>query len=311
MRYKSVLFVTQGLSDDTAALTQTARFLDPSDGQLNGLLLAPPMPEALIGYRKKLQDSLLEQFQQQWRSSCINAERIESSVEVRATVEFEDTPAVRAIAIAIRDAVDLIAKTADDQQGKAGFSSFDLTLLRKSPIPVWLSRGDQNAKPFRRVAVAIDPLVSSKSAHALNIKMLGVARDLAARSGGEFEIVSCWDFIYENDLRRSVWLSIPENEIREAVDEADRLHRSAIEAVIAESGITGGFRLHRLRGKPSTSIPQFVQDEKIDTLVMGTIARTGIKGFIMGNTAESILDALRCNLLAFKPDDFVSPVGHA
>lgn len=311
MRYKSVLFVTQGLSDDTAALTQTARFLDPSDGQLNGLLLAPPMPEALIGYRKKLQDSLLEQFQRQWRSSCVNADRIESSVEVRATVEFEDAPAVRAIAVAIRDAVDLIAKTADDQQGKAGFSSFDLTLLRKSPIPVWLSRGDQNAKPFRRVAVAIDPLVSSKSAHALNIKMLGVARDLAARSGGEFEIVSCWDFIYENDLRRSVWLSIPENEIREAVDEADRLHRSAIEAVIAESGITGGFRLHRLRGKPSTSIPQFVQDEKIDTLVMGTIARTGIKGFIMGNTAESILDALRCNLLAFKPDDFVSPVGHA
>jgi nucleotide-binding universal stress UspA family protein len=41
---------------------------------------------------------------------------------------------------------------------------------------------------------------------------------------------------------------------------------------------------------------------------MGTVARTGISGFIIGNTAENILQKIDCSLLALKPQGFVSPV---
>lgn len=41
---------------------------------------------------------------------------------------------------------------------------------------------------------------------------------------------------------------------------------------------------------------------------MGTVARTGIPGFIIGNTAENILQKIDCSLLALKPLGFVSPV---
>ena len=41
---------------------------------------------------------------------------------------------------------------------------------------------------------------------------------------------------------------------------------------------------------------------------MGTVARTGIAGLIMGNTAESILDQLEQSVIAIKPQGFVSPV---
>jgi len=44
---------------------------------------------------------------------------------------------------------------------------------------------------------------------------------------------------------------------------------------------------------------------------MGTVVRTGIEGFFIGNTAERILGQLRCSVLAVKPDGFVSPVTHA
>jgi len=308
MQYKSVLFVSQGLTDDTAALTQTLRFIDSAGGRLRALLVAPPVPDSLLAYREKLENSLREQFENQWRTSCSNAGRASGSIALTGDVEFEAAPAGRAIALAIRDSVDLLAKAVDDNQGEPGFSSFDLTLLRKSPVPVWLCRGKDTAQHLRCVAVAIDPLVGSAPAKALNLRMLRVARDLAAHAKTELEVISCWDFEYENDLRRSVWLSIPEDEIAQAVGEADRTHRIAIESVIAESGISGGFRLHRKRGKPSKIIPQFVSSQNIDMLVMGTVARTGIKGFIMGNTAEGILHALTYSLLAFKPEGFVSPV---
>lgn len=41
---------------------------------------------------------------------------------------------------------------------------------------------------------------------------------------------------------------------------------------------------------------------------MGSVARTGIPNFIMGNTAESILGQVKCSVLVVKPDGFISPV---
>ena len=45
-----------------------------------------------------------------------------------------------------------------------------------------------------------------------------------------------------------------------------------------------------------------------DLVVMGAVARTGISGLIIGNTAEAILDQLTCSVLAIKPAGFKTPV---
>ncbi len=47
---------------------------------------------------------------------------------------------------------------------------------------------------------------------------------------------------------------------------------------------------------------------KADIVVMGTVARTGISGFIIGNTAEAILSQIECSVVAVKPSGFVTPV---
>jgi nucleotide-binding universal stress UspA family protein len=41
---------------------------------------------------------------------------------------------------------------------------------------------------------------------------------------------------------------------------------------------------------------------------MGTLARTGMPGVVIGNTAERILDDVTCSVIAVKPPGFVSPV---
>lgn len=51
-----------------------------------------------------------------------------------------------------------------------------------------------------------------------------------------------------------------------------------------------------------------VTQENIDILVMGTLARTGIAGFVIGNTAENIVQSIECSLVALKPEGFVSPI---
>jgi nucleotide-binding universal stress UspA family protein len=63
-----------------------------------------------------------------------------------------------------------------------------------------------------------------------------------------------------------------------------------------------------LKGDPRKTIPEFTNEIKADLVVMGTVARTGLSGFFMGNTAETILNQLNCSVLAIKPPGFVTPV---
>jgi nucleotide-binding universal stress UspA family protein len=41
---------------------------------------------------------------------------------------------------------------------------------------------------------------------------------------------------------------------------------------------------------------------------MGTVARSGTSGILIGNTAERILNSIECSVLALKPDSFVSSI---
>jgi nucleotide-binding universal stress UspA family protein len=67
-------------------------------------------------------------------------------------------------------------------------------------------------------------------------------------------------------------------------------------------------RLHLPNGPAQKMIAASATELKADLVVMGTVARTGIPGFIIGNTAESILDQLDCSVIAVKPRGFVTPV---
>jgi nucleotide-binding universal stress UspA family protein len=62
------------------------------------------------------------------------------------------------------------------------------------------------------------------------------------------------------------------------------------------------------RGDPEDVIPRFVVSEGVDLVVMGTVARAGIAGMLVGNTAERMLKRLSCAVLALKPAGFASPV---
>jgi nucleotide-binding universal stress UspA family protein len=55
-------------------------------------------------------------------------------------------------------------------------------------------------------------------------------------------------------------------------------------------------------------VPESARESQADLVVMGTVGRTGISGLFIGNTAEAILEQVRCSVLAIKPLGFVSPV---
>jgi len=67
-------------------------------------------------------------------------------------------------------------------------------------------------------------------------------------------------------------------------------------------------RVHLVKGNLGTMIPQLAEKEQVDLIVMGTVCRTGLAGFFIGNTAERVLQQVDCSVLTVKPDGFVTPV---
>jgi nucleotide-binding universal stress UspA family protein len=65
---------------------------------------------------------------------------------------------------------------------------------------------------------------------------------------------------------------------------------------------------HLPEGLAQKVIPPLAAELHADIVVMGTVARTGISGLIIGNTAEAILDQLTFSVLTIKPPGFKTPV---
>jgi universal stress protein E len=223
-------------------------------------------------------------------------------------VEWGDNPAVRIVRRVLRNAHDLLIKQAEPTDRRMGFRALDMQLLRLCPCPVWLSRPISRSRTDIRVAVAVDAQSVEPAGRDLALQLLRLSRGLADTCSGELRIISCWDFELEDYLRHSPWIKMPEDEIAANVNTADRDHQAALQSLMHESGIGERISVHRLRGDPEREIPRLAEALEIDVLVMGTVARTGIPGFGMGNTAETALAEIKCSLLALKPNGFVSSV---
>ena len=62
------------------------------------------------------------------------------------------------------------------------------------------------------------------------------------------------------------------------------------------------------KGLPEEVIPDLAEHLQAGIVVLGTVGRTGISAAFLGNTAEQVIDHLRCDLLVIKPDQYQTPV---
>lgn len=306
-QFRTLLFASQGTGDDTQALEQALRLAHATGATLHALIVAPQLPKPLAQYGNAWESSLLDRLKRDIEI-CSSALGITHPPDVNTALALGKAPAVRIIQQVLRDGCDLVIKQAEPVETRAGFSALDMQLLRQCPCPVWLyrraGRGDENI----RVAVAVDPVNHDAAGHDLAIDLLKTSRALADAYSGELAIISCWHYDFESDLRNNPWIRIPEEEIHQLISDTEREHRTALDSLMAEANPGGRLELQHLRGRPDEAIPRFVADAQIDVLVMGSVARTGMPGFIMGNTAENVLRRLHSSLVVIKPRGFVSSV---
>lgn len=306
-QFRNILFVSQGIGDDTESLKQALSLARNGGATLHALIAVPPFPKALSRYSEAWERSLIDRFRHQLEA-CAAALGISPAPEIRPIVKSGKTPSVRIIRYVLRQSYDLLVKQAEPFESGQGFSALDMQLLRQCPCPVWLCRTLSHPTAEARVAVAVDPVNEDQAGHDLAVDLLKLGRTVADAYSGELAVVSCWDYEFEEDLRNNPWVRVPEDELQRTMAATERAHRDALDQLMGEAQIGGRIGLYHLKGRPDRAIPAFVADSRIDILIMGTVARAGIPGFVMGNTAENVLRRLDSSLLVLKPRGFVSSV---
>lgn len=219
------------------------------------------------------------------------------------------TPFLEIIREVLLNGHDLVMKAAEHKSGakRMLFGSTDLHLLRKCPCPVWIGKPGQMGR-YARILAAVDPDPFNQERDALNLKIMDVASGLAELEGSELYVVHAWEF-YGESLLRGLRSTLSDAEVDQLIGTTLNTHLLWLEGLLKKCDLQG-IRLsrHLLRGKAGEIIPILASEKQIDLIVMGTLSRTGIPGFIIGNTAEEILDQVDCSVVVLKPDGFVTPV---
>ncbi|MDH5300874.1 MAG: universal stress protein [Gammaproteobacteria bacterium] len=317
--FKNILFVTEPEVDNGLALERTIDLardnqakltvIDVIDNSPSGLSAIPhgftaqTLQQAFAEERKEQLDKLLE-----FASKKLNIN----------TVITSGIPYLEVVNRVLEGDYDLVIKPAyiSDGLNTRLFGGTDFHLLRKCPIPVWLMKTEKDTK-IKKILAAIDigHEGENESGNALGLQIMELASSQALAEFAELHIVHAWEVFGENMLRHGRGSISPE-EVNRYVDEEEKRHHQWVEKVyhtsirnLGEDALTYlKPKIHLPKGVPKKVIPKLVKEMDIDLVVMGTVARTGIPGFFMGNTAESILQSINCSVLAVKPDGFVSPV---
>lgn len=217
------------------------------------------------------------------------------------------TPFLEIIRQVLRANHDLVIASAEPSAKFVSyfFGSTATHLMRKCPCPVWIVKPDQQQR-YENILACVNP--SADGDNELDQMIVDLALSMAERNGINAHIVHAWDV--EGADQDRIQSEIPDT-VRSQIlkkHEAERRARTA-RLLLNTPNDSSTCRVHLPRvTEPQWAILDFVDKLDVDFVVMGTVSRVGIPGFLIGNTAETVLSLVKCGVITVKPRGFVSPV---
>ena len=214
---------------------------------------------------------------------------------VTAQQAWQDGPHQTVIAVQQAEGCALVIKQhrRDSLLKKAFLTPEDWKLLRYCPCPVLMVKNDQ---PWtgRAILAAVDVGNSDSEHQTLHTGIVGHASDIARLCQGELHVLSA---------PPSPMLSAadPTFQLKETIEQR---YREACRRFQDEYEVPDS-HLHIQEGPADVLIPKTAHALNAAVTVIGTVARTGLAGALMGNTAEVVLDSLESDVLVLKPEDII------
>lgn len=207
------------------------------------------------------------------------------SVSVAAEVYWNEIWFESAVQACTRIGADLMLKSSSpDHHGSHRVSGRpDRYILRHSPCPVLLTKSVSD-RPYSRVLAALALEDNDRKHDVLNNHVMAQAQRISRTSGAGLDVVAA----LEGTPNVAQLLQISRDEDQEIVSD---------EELVSERFGVAAERVHMDYGPARFVITETAERINADLLVIGTVARGGVSGAVIGNTSEKVLAAVAMDVL--------------
>ncbi|MFQ3172905.1 MAG: universal stress protein E [Oleispira sp.] len=180
------------------------------------------------------------------------------------------------------------------------FTHSDWSLIRHCQAPVLMVK---SSKPWvnNRILASIDATSHDEGHRLINENILDFAEHLADHLATDLHLVNSYPMV------ALAFAMVPEvtapNNIQKYITEQ---HKDECDRYSKKYNINDD-HIHIIEGDPDDVVELMAKEIEADLVVIGTVAREGFSGVLLGNTAERIIDRVSCDVLVIKPLDGVKP----
>jgi universal stress protein E len=194
----------------------------------------------------------------------------EAGVDAAAELEWAADWSQQAVRAAARCSASMVFKSSyehSDVQRELRPTS-DFTLLRLSPCPVLLVH-DKHDWSSRRVLAAVNSQSTDDAHIKLNNLIISFAQNFTDAYGSDAHFINAY---------------------QDANHPPDKSDLSAMCGAPEE-------HIHLVKGATADVISATAEQLDVDLIIIGTVGRSGLKGRVVGNTSEKILDHTGADIL--------------
>lgn len=305
-RFKKILVATDTRLEEHPIVSEAAEIAQHNGASLK---IVDVVPEFAWTVRMTLTDhehvrDLVVQEKQKKLESLAATIRDEG-VQVETKV-LKGKTSIEIIREVLQENHDLVLRVAKgrDSTRKGFFGNTGFRLLRQCPCAVWLVAPNTTPK-FEHVMGCIDTSSGDERDAELNDKVYELASSISRYHDGRVSIVHAWSIYGEQMIKARM----KPDEFQELATNTQHQVEQLLDAFLQKHGTNvHANNVHMVKGEAPEVISEFVRTQEVALIVMGTIARSGVAGAIIGNTAEQILNRIECSVLAVKPHNFVCPI---
>lgn len=304
--FKNILVATDTRLDVHAIVDEAALIAQQGGASIKLVDVVPEFPwivrlslndhqairEALINEKRERLVALAEPLRQRGISVDIEVLSGKTSVEI--------------IRQASRGDHDLVMRVAKGKYSrrKGYFGTTATALLRECPCPVWLV-APTTSPSYKHVMACVDTSNDEPADVALNNRVVDAATRVSRCHQSKISIVHAWSIYGEEFL----FGRTRQEDFQNLVTNVRNRSKTLLDGFLQTHARSADDKnVYMMKGHPAAVIPTFASKNKVDLIVMGTVARSWLSGMLIGSTAERILSEINCSVLAIKPDSFVSPI---
>ncbi len=242
-----------------------------------------------IEEKKALEEGMLDTERANLRETAASLKKVASKVAIEA--QWVRKPEVAIATAAESFAADLVIVSSGQHSriARTFFNHADSRILCHLQVPVLLAN-DKPAVPYKVIIAAVDPGHKEDVENKINLAIVAEAKRFSAIFGSELYLAHA----YPSEL------SVMDSEYIPPVQTMAQWKQAATDEMMAFAQTVGVDSDHvLLSGLPTSyALETLAEEKQADLLVLGVHSRSAIGEFFLGNTAERLLNSVKCDLLA-------------